>query len=297
MGESQSEKPQVSGCPMHSGNLPAVYGAGDLSYPDYLKINELLSIQKPQSSPAHHDEMLFIIIHQAYELWFRLILHELETAVEHMRGAQVLRAHHFLNRVVQIQKLLVNQIHILETMSPIDFLGFRDQINPASGFQSIQFREIEFMAGLKDPAFIEHFKNKPELAEKIKKRLDSPDLRTEYYRMLRLIGFNIPENAAELESQKDPGINKTILAALLKIYQRPQDHLPLYLLSESLIEFDEYLSLWRDHHVRVVERILGFKRGTGGSSGVAYLQSTTAKKCFPLLWEVRTHLKREEIRD
>lgn len=278
---------QLSGCPMHQ---PSVYGASDLSYQDYLRVSDLLSLQTPQSQPAHHDEMLFIIIHQAYELWFKLILHEFETAMEHMRAANVLRAQHFLKRVVQIQKLLVNQIHILETMSPVEFLAFRGRLNPASGFQSAQFREIEFTTGLKDEAYFNHFKNRPEMIEKLRKRMDGPDLKSEYYGMLRKLGFDLPENAAEREASGDAEVRAQILSQLKKIYQEPDSHLPVYLLSESLIEMDEYLALWREHHVRVVERVIGFKPGTGGSSGVEYLRSTVSKKCFPLLWEVRTYL-------
>src|SRR5579885_2996770 len=143
------EKNDRQGCPMHAAGSepgqPSVYGASDLTYNSYLKVPELLSLQIPQSQPAHHDEMLFIIIHQAYELWFKLILHEMENAIHYMLDRQVLRAHHFMNRINQIMKLLVQQIHILETMTPAEFLEFRDRLNPASGFQSTQFREIEFL--------------------------------------------------------------------------------------------------------------------------------------------------------
>jgi tryptophan 2,3-dioxygenase len=284
---------------MHAGGAadPKPYGDGDLTYNDYLMVPQLLGLQVPQTSPSHHDEMLFIVIHQAYELWFKLILHEMEHSIGYMEKGEILRAHHFINRSVQIMKLLVQQIHILETMTPVEFLEFRDRLNPASGFQSSQFREIEFIAGLKDRRFLKYFHNKPEFLKTLERRLAAPDLRTAYYDLLRAQGFKIPANASEVEgdSADEEARSKMVdqvIQGLKVIYQKPSDHLPLYLLSEGLVEFDQYLGLWREHHVRVVERVIGFKRGTGGSSGVAYLQSTTNKKCFPALWEVRTHLEK-----
>jgi tryptophan 2,3-dioxygenase len=291
MDETSSQ----GGCPMHmappADGAGGAYGRSDLDYNSYLKVPELLALQHPQSTPAHHDEMLFIIIHQAYELWFKLVLHEMDNAVDYMEKAQILRAHHFVKRIVEILKLGVQQIHVLETMTPVEFLEFRDRIMPASGFQSVQFREIEFRAGLKDRRFLANFKNRPELFKRLETRLAQPDLRSAYYDMLRKLGFEIAAGASDREREegKTP---EQVLSALKIIYQRPEDHLPLYLLSESLMEFDEYLLLWRDHHVRVVERVIGHKPGTGGSSGVEYLKSTTARKCFPALWEVRTRIEK-----
>lgn len=274
---------------MHAN--PSVYGQGDLTYNDYLKVDDLLGLQIPQSSPAHHDEMLFIVIHQAYELWFKLILHEMENSISYMQSGQVLRAHHFMNRINQIMKLLVQQIHILETMTPAEFLQFRDRLNPASGFQSTQFREVEFLAGLKDKSYFEHFKNRPEYISRLEKRLHGTDLRSAFYQLLRDQGFKVPEKAASVELAGDEKIGEEFLLAIRPIYQDPAKYSQLYILSESLVEFDEYLGLWREHHVRVVERVIGHRRGTGGSSGVNYLRSTTVKKCFPWLWEVRTRLE------
>jgi tryptophan 2,3-dioxygenase len=286
-----SEQSGGGGCP-YSLKEPTTYGAGDLSYNDYLRIPELLKLQIPQSEPAHHDEMLFIIIHQAYELWFRMILHEMDATVVQLRQGEALRAHHFTKRIVAIMKLLVDQIHILETMTPVDFLEFRDRLMPASGFQSLQFREVEFRAGLKDERYYTFFKNRPEVLATLKKRYDEPDLRTEFYAMLTQLGFKISKGASDKEAAGDEAAKAEIIRAIQPIYQKPHDHLALYLLAESLVEFDEYLALWREHHVRVVERVIGFRRGTGGSSGVEYLKSTTTKKCFPCLWEVRTYLEK-----
>ena len=228
-------------------------------------------------------------------LWFKLILHEMEHAISYMEKREILRAHHFVNRIVQILKLLVQQIHLLETMTPVEFLQFRDRLNPASGFQSTQFREVEFLAGLKDEKFLKYFQNKPEFLKVLEKRLVEPDLRSAYYDLLRKEGFNLPKDLAALEGpDADENSRLPIVLALKPIYQNPSSHLQLYLLSDGLVEFDEYLGLWRVHHVRVVERVIGFKRGTGGSSGVAYLQATTSKKCFPALWDVRTHLEKTD---
>ncbi|MBI2712194.1 MAG: tryptophan 2,3-dioxygenase [Bdellovibrio sp.] len=278
----------ASGCP-YVGE-PTSLKPNDLTYNDYLQVPALLNLQHPLSEPNHHDEMLFIIIHQAYELWFKLILHEMESAVEFMQKGAVLRAHHLMSRIGAIMKLLVQQIHILETMTPADFLVFRDHLRPASGFQSAQFREVEFLAGAKDEKYLEYFKNRPDMVDRLKARLAGPDIRSSYYGLLKRLGYGIPDQADLLEDQNSADAKLAIVEGLLPIYQRPSDQLPVYLLSESLVDFDQYLALWREHHLRVVERVIGSKPGTGGSEGVAYLRSTTVKKCFPLLWQVRSHL-------
>lgn len=280
-------------------DTPSVPRSEDgLTYGEYLKVPELLSLQV--ASTTHHDEMLFIIIHQAYELWFKLILHEMEKTRSSMQEGKVLRANHFMKRVLEIMKLLVKQIHLLETMTPAEFLKFRDKLNPASGFQSVQFREVEFMAGLKNPRFINAFSGQPHLAERLQKRLDEPSLNETYFQLLRNLGYALPEDLPSSVSNEirdlegpDAEAERQVMAALITIYQNPDDNLALYLLSETCVEFDLQLDLWREHHVRVVERSIGFKRGTGGSEGVAYLRSTTGRRCFPYLWDVRTYLKKE----
>lgn len=270
---------------------PSVYQEDELTYNDYLKIPEILSLQQPLSDPIHHDEMLFIIIHQAYELWFKLILHELEQTIRYMQEDNTLRAHHFLNRCVQIFKLvLIDQIHILETMTPMEFLEFRDTLLPASGFQSLQFRELEFLAGLKDDRYFKFFENKPEMTERLMKRRNGPDLRLELYEHIRRKGFHLPDNCRIVHIREHDEDRELLLKTLRQIHSSFEDWLPLYLLVETAVEFDQNLSLWREHHVRVVERIIGAKRGTGGSSGVKYLRSTTERRIFPYLWEVRTIL-------
>lgn len=269
-----------------------------LTYGEYLKVPELLSLQQPQSEPVHHDEMLFIIIHQAYELWFKQILHEMESTRESMRKGKILRASHTMKRVHAIMELLVKQIHILETMTPAEFLQFRDKLNPASGFQSLQFREVEFLAGLKNERYINAFKGQTELAARLQKRMDEPSLRDTYFSLLRDLGYPLPETVStglreQLDADTESEEHTQVMASLIEIYQNPDNNLALYLLSETFVEFDLQLDLWREHHVRVVERSIGFKRGTGGSSGVGYLQSTTGRRCFPFLWDVRTYLKKD----
>lgn len=287
---NESEE-QSSQCPYHANEMDELTPYGDdITYDDYLKITEILDLQEPLSDPAHHDEMLFIIIHQAYELWFKLILHELEYAIEWMEKDEILQADHHVKRAVSVMDLLVSQIHILETMRPADFLEFRDNLNPASGFQSVQFREIEFLCGLKNEQYIQFFESEPSKKEQLNKRLQQKDLRMAYYELIRSQGWNIPENCSKANLREHDDVRDQALEALTKMYRNPKDHLEIYSLTESLLDLDQKQGLWRDHHVRVVERIIGKKEGTGGSSGVAYLESTTGKRFFPFLWTVRSHL-------
>lgn len=281
------------GCPVSiDGDEPDAPREGELSYNSYLMVDELLSLQRPQSEPEHHDEMLFIVIHQTYELWFKLILHELENAITYMQQRRVLRARHFVHRVVEIMKVLVAQIHVLETLEPAEFLEFRFRLMPASGFQSSQFREVEYLCGLKDPRYLAFFRNRPEMLGGLEARLQGPDLRSTYYSMVRELGFAIPQDITWETLNASDEAREELLQVLRPLYEDTEAHLPLNLLTESLLSLDQALALWREHHVRVVERIIGRKRGTGGSSGVEYLQTTTSKRCFPCLWELRTVLER-----
>ncbi len=272
---------------------PSRLRPSDLTYDKYLKVEELLALQNPLSQPQHHDEMLFITIHQAYELWFKLILHEMEMAVISMHARQVLRAHHFISRIVSVVRLLVVQIHILETMKPGEFLKFRDYLKPASGFQSVQFREVEFLGGLKDPEILRYFSDQPHQLARLRSRLAQTDLRESYFQLLRDFGLSVPGNAVELEGMAEVKSRELVIRALLPIYSTPDRYMELNLLSEGLVDFDEQMGFWREHHVKVVERVIGNRQGTGGSSGVSYLQTTTSKRFFPSLWDVRTYLAME----
>src|SRR6185295_11564027 len=245
------------------------YGSNaPLSYNKYLRVPDLIGLQECLSDPAHHDELLFITVHQAYELWFKQILHELDAAVSLATEDRLAAATRGLRRVVEIEKLLINQIHILETMTPISFLGFRDELNPASGFQSMQFREIEFASGLKNKNILNEFRNDDFAHERLQKRFDAPDLGEAFYAALRKRGFDAPAN----ENASDDAENKrrygkrtqAVLEVLTHFEERPEE----FQLAEVLLEHDEYFSLWRSHHIKMVERMVGTKRGTGGSEGV-----------------------------
>jgi tryptophan 2,3-dioxygenase len=264
-----------------------------LTYGTYLKVPELLGLQKALSAPAHHDEALFIIIHQVYELWFKLVLHEIDTAAEELEQDNVYEGTRLLRRVVEIQRLLVQQVRILETMRPQDFLGFRYHLNPASGFQSIQFREIEFRLGLKNPAVLGHLVCDPAEKLRLEARLAGPSLGDVVDALLVRKGLGPAGAPARTTASGPSGEEDWRLDALVRVYEEPQAHADLLALCEVLIEMDECLALWRAHHVQMVERMIGSKRGTGGSEGVAYLQSTLPKRAFPDLWRVRTRLGQE----
>ena len=268
------------------------YGYTSLSYNSYLKVHDLKKLQICQTDPPHHDEPLFIVIHQTYELWFKLILHEIDECMGLINNSKARQATFLLRRVIEIMKILVQQIHILETMSPHDFLGFRNKLNPASGFQSTQFRELEIACGLKDRQLIEHFKDDEIAFGELLKRYEGHTLQDAFYELLTRKGFNLPApfdvDDTDAESVKRQGER---LQQLRKIYERVDEYFDLFDLAEALITIDEQISLWRSNHVTVVERVIGFKRGTGGSEGVGYLRSTLSKRCFPDLWKVRTVLE------
>ena len=262
-----------------------------LSYATYLKVPELLALQEALSAPAHHDEALFIIIHQVYELWFKLILHELDTSTAALHADRAREASRLLRRVVEVQRLLIQQVRILETMRPQDFLGFRYHLNPASGFQSVQFREIEFLLGLKNAAVVGQLVCDAAERRRLEARLDAPSVGDAFDVLLvrrGLVPADAPSPAPEPSREE-----QWRLDALVRVYEDPETHADLLALCEVLIEMDECLALWRAHHVQMVERMIGAKRGTGGSDGVAYLQSTLPRRAFPDLWRVRTHLGRD----
>src|SRR5262245_1456843 len=254
-----------------------------LSYNKYLRVQDLINLQDCLSDPVHHDELLFITVHQAYELWFKQILHELDAAIQLLEEDRVPAATRALKRVVDIEKLLVNQIHILESMTPISFLAFRDQLNPASGFQSMQFREIEFSSGLKDKNILREFSTDEFAHERLQARMARPSLAECFYRVLQRRGLNVNDYEER---------TRAVLEVLTHFEERYEE----FQLAETLLEHDEYFSLWRSHHIKMVERMVGAKRGTGGSEGIGYLKTTLDKKFFPELWEARTYLDIEHGR-
>jgi tryptophan 2,3-dioxygenase len=249
-----------------------------LTYGSYLHVPELLELQRPVSEPAHHDELLFILIHQVYELWFKQMLHELDAAVRFFDAGDLLRVGKAFRRIHAIQRVLEQQVDVLETMTPQDFNAFRDELNPASGFQSTQFREIEFRCGLRmGEDALRHLEPTAAERARLERRLREPTLYDALKGYLGRQGFAAGDHDALLETFKT-------------IYQHEETHYALYLVLEDLIEFDERVLLWRGRHVRMVERMIGMKPGTGGSLGAKYLETTLQRRFFPELWEVRTVL-------
>ena len=251
-----------------------------LSYNQYLKVPELISLQETLSEPVSHDELLFIIIHQTYELWFKQILHEIDATIKWLGENRTFRANHSLRAVVGIEKVLVTQIHILESMAQIGFLEFRDKLNPASGFQSMQFRELEFVSGAKDENILKHFSHDDYAFQRLNERFDEPSLADSFWQILQKNDFAVETNEEKVQS-------------IVEILTHPEKYSDFFTMQDLLIEHDENIALWRYHHVLMVERMLGMKSGTGGSEGAGYLRKTLDKKFMPELWEARTHLKAE----
>lgn len=271
--------------------MTETYGkSAPLSYNSYLRVADLIELQGVRSDPAHHDELLFITIHQTYELWFKQILHELDAAIIFLDADRVWQATRAVSRAVEIEKILVNQIHILETMTPLGFLGFREELNPASGFQSMQFREIEFVSGAKDERILGAFRDDEFADRRLQARFTAPSLHDAFFQLLSRRGMDAPaDNATLTKAERAARYESRVRAvtAVLTHFEQVQD---LFTFADVLIAHDEYVLLWRTHHVVMVERMLGSKPGTGGSEGVGYLRSTLDKKFFPELWEARTHL-------
>ena len=247
-----------------------------LTYGSYLKVPELLSLQQLRSDPPVHDELLFIVVHQAYELWFKQLLFELESIRERMLAGDAERARHYLVRVHAIERVLIEHIEVLESMSPQDFLAFRALLTPASGFQSVQFREIEFVSGLKDERYVKDIAAEPDARARLQRRLSEPTLWDGFCALMGSSGYPMPADDAD--------------SRRLSLVAMASEHRELFAVSEGLLDHDESFSIWRYHHVLMVEREIGAKRGTGGSSGVDYLRSTLDKRCFPELWGLRSHL-------
>jgi len=250
-----------------------------LSYNKYLKVQGLIDLQERLALPEKHDELLFIIIHQTFELWFKQILHELDATLVYIKENRIMRAIRNLRRVCEIEKILVEQFKILETMTPHDFLLFRDELKPASGFQSTQFREIEFLSGLKDEKLMRFFDEEFAI-ERLNRRFGAETLHDAYFNFLTTREFIVDTFENRVES---------VVKVIKDIERFPEE----FELQEVLIEHDELVAQWRFHHVKMVERTVGGKMGTGGSEGVGYLATTLAKRFYPEFWEARTRLEIE----
>jgi len=260
------------------GRLTEPTEEGLLTYGEYLKIPELLSLQQLRSDPPVHDEHLFIVVHQAYELWFTQLLFELESIRDRMFANDPERARHELTRVRAIERVLIEHIEVLQTMTPQEFLAFRSHLAPASGFQSVQFREIEFVSGLKDARIIEDLASSPEERARLARRLEEPTLWDGFRSLLEANGLPMPADDEEVRRN-----------SLHRMATEPA-FAAVFAVSEGLLDHDESFAIWRSNHVLMVEREIGAKRGTGGSSGVPYLRTTLAKRFFPELWDLRSYL-------
>jgi tryptophan 2,3-dioxygenase len=260
------------------GRLTEPADEGLLTYGGYLAVPELLSLQRLRSDPPVHDELLFIVVHQAYELWFKQLIFELESIRDRMIDGDAERARHYLTRVATIERVLIEHIEVLETMTPQDFLEFRSLLTPASGFQSAQFREVEFLSGLKDRRYLRDLAVTPEELSRLARRLDEPTVWDGFVSLLERHGLDMPEDDEEAR-----------VASLQRVAREPE-HAALFAVSEGLLDHDEAFATWRSHHVLMVEREIGAKPGTGGSAGVEYLRSTLGKRFFPELWGLRSHL-------
>lgn len=261
-----------------------------LTYGTYLKVPELLALQTPVSIPAEQDEMLFIVIHQVYELWFKQILHEAAFCIEEIKQDALMPALRTIKRINTIQDTLTKQVDILETMTPNDFNRFRDRLNPASGFQSAQFRVLEFLLGAKNPGYLKYHEHFPEAHKALIEAMEAPSLYDHFFKYLTRRGFSIPVEILDRDVTKAYQGNADVMETLLQIYRRSDEYYDLYMMLEALADLDEKFLLWRYRHVAMVERMIGQQQGTGGSSGVKYLASTLSKRFFPEIWQLRDHL-------
>jgi tryptophan 2,3-dioxygenase len=259
-----------------------------LSYGQYLHLDKVLGAQNPLS--GQHDEMLFIVMHQASELWMKLCVHELQAAVQQIRGDDLGPAFKMLARVSRVQQQLAQSWDVLSTMTPADYSAFRDSLGKSSGFQSYQYRTLEYLIGNKNAAMIEVHRRSPEIYEQLRGALHSPSLYDESLRLLGRRGFAIPASHLERDWSEPYREHAGVTAAWLEVYRNTDEYWDLYELAEKLVDLDQRFQLWRFAHLKTVERIIGYKRGTGGSSGVSYLSKAMELRFFPELWSVRTSM-------
>ena len=248
-----------------------------MTYADYLKLEQILTAQQPLSNL--HDEMLFIVIHQTKELWMKQMLHELRFAIELVQADRFAEAYKAMARISRIQAVMTLSWDVLSTLTPVDYLKFRDVLGTSSGFQSAQFREIEFRLGLKEPNFVNHYDEGSKERASLEKALAEPSLSEASHAALERAGFDLGDRSVE-----------AVASAWLEVYRDAERWFDLYELAEKLVDIDDALAGWRHKHVLTVERITGNKPGTGGSAGAPYLRATLEKRVFPELWALRTDL-------
>jgi tryptophan 2,3-dioxygenase len=261
---------------------------GNMTYGGYLSLDELLSAQHPISD--HHDELLFVIIHQTKELWLKQIIHELKLARMLVRDDRLVEVHKILSRVSRIQAVMTLSWDVLATMTPSDYTRFRDVLGASSGFQSAQFRTMEYLLGLKDAGHLRHQEAGSQPHAMLQAALEEPSLWDEANAALARAGFELPAAVLDRDWSQPYQPSSAVEQAWALVYRDVELYWPLYQLAEKLVDLDDSFAAWRHKHVVTVERIIGFKRGTGGTAGVPYLQSTLGKRAFPELWTLRTLL-------
>ncbi len=255
-----------------------------LTYANYLDLEKLLTLQNPRSAPAEHDEMLFIVIHQTYELWFKQLLHEFEKIKKDFSAGDLFSAIHSFKRARTIMKTLVGQIDILETMTPSSFSSFRDRLDSASGFQSIQFRELEFLLGYKRASALSHVNPQMPGYDRLQKRLGEDTVIDHFYQFLATRGAQIPAELKNRDVSQPNEPDERVQAEILQLYRSSPE---VSILFELMTDFDEGLQEWRYRHIKLVERTIGAKKGTGGSPGVPFLKESLFNSIFPDLWAIR----------
>ena len=261
-----------------------------LTYDGYLQLDRLLSAQKPLSDPPHHDEMLFIIQHQTSELWLKLVVHELRAAIAHLQTDDVNPCLKILARVKQIQRQLFEQWAVLETLTPTEYVQFRDVLGPASGFQSLQYRLAEFLMGNKNADMVSVFAHAPAQQQVLSTALNAPSLYDEFLLHLARAGHAVPADCVQRDWSRPHRRNAKLVAVFRDIYRDPDRFWADYHMCEQLVDVEESFQLWRFRHMKTVERIIGYKRGTGGSSGVGFLKQALELTFFPELLDVRSEL-------
>jgi tryptophan 2,3-dioxygenase len=262
--------------------------ASDETYARYLQLDRLLDAQKPRST--QHDEMLFVVQHQTSELWMKLMLHELDAALEHVKGDRLEPCFKIFSRVAHIQRMLFDQWAVLETMTPSEYLRFRDALGRSSGFQSYQYRALEFMFGNKDANLLLPHRADEKIHSWLEGRLKQPSLYDEYLRLLKRTGHPIPADRIERDYTKPYEKSDAVVKVFKTIYENPEKHWAAYEMAEKLVDVEERFQLWRFRHMKTVHRIIGHRTGTGGSSGVTFLKKALDLTFFPELWDVRTEL-------
>jgi tryptophan 2,3-dioxygenase len=263
-------------------------GAPSITYSQYLALDELLNCQRPLTD--RHDEMLFVVIHQTKELWLKEIIHEVRLAKRQIRAGDLEPAYKSLARVSRIQTIMTMSWDVLATMTPADYQSFRHGLGTSSGFQSDQFRRLEYLLGLKDAAFLRFHEDRPEVLAGLQQALEEPSLYDDALDQLTRRGLPVPDEVLNRDYSRPYVPSKAVEDAWLTVYRQPQTYWELYQLAEKLVDLDDALITWRHKHVLTVERIIGMKRGTGGTEGVGYLQKTLERRCFPELWSLRTSL-------